>query len=365
MKRKILIMADNLNNGGAERQLMLLVKNIPNTWEVFLWSVDGGVFLPELVIANLQHKISRRKFQFDITPFFDLLKIVRDYHPDILHSWGWMSTFAGIIISKFFSIPLVNGIIRSAQPYYYRGKISRLLSKWGDVVVSNSKVGLRNWEVELSRGVVIYNGFDHTRLEKINLAKVFPNNDDCFRVVMAARMVKAKDFSLFISAARYMMQNGITNWEFLAIGYGEDKDLLLRENADLIQQGILEFPDAGLEVMPFLQKCNVGVLLTRPNFHAEGCSNTIMEYMACGLPVIATDNGGNKELVDDQRTGFIIPDNNLDELITKLLWLSNNRTHASEMGKKGQAKLLEQYSIEKMVKMTIDLYDTLLKQVDV
>ena len=59
---------------------------------------------------------------------------------------------------------------------------------------------------------------------------------------------------------------------------------------------------------------NAGVLLTNQDVHGEGISNSIMEYMALGKPVIATDGGGTKELIVDGKTGFLVqpksPDKN-------------------------------------------------------
>jgi glycosyltransferase involved in cell wall biosynthesis len=223
-----------------------------------------------------------------------------------------------------------------------------------------------NWGISPSRGVVIYNGFDLDRLKRIDGTALFSgvsgNDTREFKIVMTARMVKAKDFALFVSAARRVFQLGRTSWRFLAVGDGEDKANLINENIDLVRSGILEFPDAGLEVIPFLQVSRVGVLLTKPSVTEEGCSNSIMEYMACGLPVIATDSGGNKELVDDNYTGFIIPDGDLDTLMRKLDWLFENPSLAAEMGLRGRKKLEEQFSTKRMVTLMTDLYLSLLAQ---
>ena len=323
-----------------------------------------GALLESVLSAGINNKIANRRFRFDVSPFFDLMRTVKKYKPDIIHSWGWMSTLAAAPIARYFRVPHVNGIVRGGKPYYYRGKISKLLTNVGDVVISNSRAGLTNWGVHPSRGVVIYNGFDNERIKK---HLKITNRDACnrFTVVMVARMVKAKDFRLYISAIRKLIASGITNWKYFAIGQGEEREFLIKENSDLIEGGILEFPVAGLEVMHFLDQSDVGVLLTNSAYHEEGCSNTIMEYMACGLPVIATDSGGNRELIENDITGFVIPDGNADELIGKLLWISEHPADAQMMGEKGRNKLLREFTIQKMIRETVNLYETLIDRAKV
>ncbi len=76
--------------------------------------------------------------------------------------------------------------------------------------------------------------------------------------------------------------------------------------------------------------------------------------------VIATDNGGNKELVDDQVTGFLIPDGDINKLIGKLLWIYQHPIEAKKMGENGRTKILNHFSVETMVSKTLDLYETVM-----
>jgi len=358
---RVLFLTDSLNNGGAERQLILLARNMPFMWESFIWSLNGGPFAKHLNDAQIQHRVALRKFRFDISPLFDLFWLIRSYKPDLIHSWGWVTTLMAAPIAKIFRIPLVNGIVRSGEPFYDRRSMFKISSHFGDIVVSNSQAGLLHWRIKPARGVVIYNGFDRHRI--LNDAK--PNHyqtNDKFIVVMAARMIKGKDFSLFIAVLRKLVDAGETNWKFLAIGQGEYKDTLIKESDNLIQEEFLEFPDAGLDVIPFLQRSNVGVLLTRPIYHEEGCSNTIMEYMACNLPVVCSDSGGNRELVVDKETGFIIEPNNPDALVEKLIWLKQHPDAARNMGLAGRERTLREFTTTNMVERTLSVYQEVLRK---
>ena len=91
----------------------------------------------------------------------------------------------------------------------------------------------------------------------------------------------------------------------------------------------------------------------------EGISNTILEAMACGLPVIATDVGGNPELVDAGRTGVLVPPSNPSALADAMLQMLDEPT-ASRMGKAGRVRIEQHFSLDAMVASYSKLYDAAL-----
>jgi glycosyltransferase involved in cell wall biosynthesis len=93
---------------------------------------------------------------------------------------------------------------------------------------------------------------------------------------------------------------------------------------------------------------------------AEGVSNTILEAMSSGLPVIATDVGGNAELVSAGVTGYIIPATNPEAMAEKIVLLANRRDIAHDMGRAGRDLVERKFSMNAMVAAYQDLYDKLL-----
>ena len=130
---------------------------------------------------------------------------------------------------------------------------------------------------------------------------------------------------------------------------------LIESAADLIEKGVMDFPDADLEVLPYVRQAQAGVLLTRPP-NQEGCSNAIMEYMACGLPVVCSSSGGTRELVVEGETGFTVPPQNVNALVAKLLWLRAHEQEAHAMGTAGRQRFLEEFTVEKLVEKTSSVY---------
>lgn len=95
---------------------------------------------------------------------------------------------------------------------------------------------------------------------------------------------------------------------------------------------------------------------------AEGISNTILEAMATGLPVLATQVGGNAELVVEGATGLIMPSGDIEAMAQALVSLAGNPDRAQSMGQAGRARVERQFSLPAMVSAYQGLYDRLLTE---
>ncbi len=92
---------------------------------------------------------------------------------------------------------------------------------------------------------------------------------------------------------------------------------------------------------------------------AEGISNTVLEAMACGLPVIATDVGGNRELVERGRTGELVPAADAEALAQRILSYLRNAESARSAGDAGRERIERQFTLEAMVRSYQGVYDRL------
>ncbi len=106
---------------------------------------------------------------------------------------------------------------------------------------------------------------------------------------------------------------------------------------------------------------DIGVLSTNAKVHAEGISNAIMEYMVMEKPVIATDSGGNRELIDNGRTGYLVPPFSSRDMVDKMVKLLNNKELRLSMGHQGKRRVIEEFSTEKMIGQYFELYQSLIK----
>jgi glycosyltransferase involved in cell wall biosynthesis len=271
-----------------------------------------------------------------------------------------MSSAIAAPMCKTLGIKFINGCIRSGSAITrnaIRARVTFLLSDW---IIANSYAGLKACEIISPKSKVIYNALDPQRLDLINDKEYVSKKNLPITVVMAARMTAQKNFSMFIDGAREINKIDPGNWKFIAIGDGEDKNDLISKAADLVSSGVMEFPEVIDEVIPQLQQADIGVLLTNNNMHKEGLSNSIMEYMFCGLPVICHDNGGNNELVVSGETGFLLKSNNIHNLVEYLHWLAHHPAEARQMGESGKKRITELCSIRRMVSEYIEVYQDVL-----
>jgi glycosyltransferase involved in cell wall biosynthesis len=246
------------------------------------------------------------------------------------------------------------------------GKIQVIAGHWGghlhnailrrtSRVIANSRFGLMNAHIPSQHGRTIYNGFDPDRLQ--GCTRAAKKSSQPFTAIMVARMDPIKDYETFFAAARHLIPQDekYPRWHFIAVGAGIWRERRIEAMCDLVEINVLAFPNVGIQVLPHVCNADVGVLMTVPGI-AEGCSNAIMEYMACGLPVVCSDSGGNRELVLDGETGFIIPPRDVSALVEKLTWLKEHPAQAAQMGQAGRERIRAHFSVEQMVEKTIAVY---------
>jgi glycosyltransferase involved in cell wall biosynthesis len=361
---KVMLLIDSLSNGGAERQLTLLAAGLPQAWQRRVCALGDGPFAARLRDQGVPVSVFPRGSRRDLLPAVGLWRSLLASSPDIVHSWGWMSTMAVGPLCRLAGVPLIDGTVRSGVPETDHPHLRRLGMAFAATIVANSRAGLLASSGARAKGIVVYNGFDWSR---VDAAHVTMRADDCpaggaqrpFIVVMTGRMVPVKDFRTVIRAARLLCQ-GNRAWRFVLIGDGEDRAQLMSEAADLVNEGIVEYPEPDLEVLQHVRRAHAGVLMTNPAYGQEGLSNSIMEYMACGLPVVCGEGGGNREVVLDGTTGFVIPPSDAGELARKLVWLREHESERKAMGNAGRRRIDEVFSIERMVAGFVGVYENAL-----
>jgi len=360
-RSSVLFLIDSLNPGGAERQLELSAKCLAGNRRLAVMSLGGGPFGERLEEAGIPVSVFRRSRKTDPLPFFRLARAITGWKPDIVHAWGWMSAAVGYAVCSARRVPLVNGTIRSACPGRgIKSFLTRRLLLASDRVLANSMSGIKAWRIPERLGRVIYNGFDPARLPLCRTVR--EPGPRRFGVVMVAGMNARKDFNSFLKALRILMTTTgetLDGFHFMAIGAGEDRTRLMEIGRDLVLDGALSFPECGLEVLPAVGMADVGVLMTSPTEHAEGCSNSIIEYMACALPVVCSDSGGNREIVADGETGILVPPGDSAALAAALGKLRESPKTALRMGEAGLGKFQEMFSLERLERDLNRMYDEL------
>ncbi|MDM8553175.1 glycosyltransferase family 4 protein [Desulfococcaceae bacterium HSG7] len=360
-KPKILILADAMPVGGAERQIVELLKGLKSRGSFFTILgilVKGGALQSEATRFADFFLPFPQKSEFDVTLAFSVYQSVKKYNIALIHTFGIISDIAGLFAAKTLGIPYINGSMRSAPPRLnHRDIINRCCMPFADMAIANSYAGLRAFKmIKHPRAQVIYNGVDLSRFENVRPIKQATSN-----ICMVGNFTKRKDQAGLIRSLPLIRQV-FPNIKLLLIGKKRKKfakchhlikSLGLDANVDIISD--TDHPE------PYILGSYVTVLITNIKIHGEGISNAIIEYMALGKPVVASDCGGNKELVEHGKTGYLIPANTplmISEYILKLLCNPEKAKHKGALGKK---KIFSQFGLERMIDEYEGLYLKFLK----
>lgn len=361
---KLAILIDVFAGGGKERRCLQMIKGLKehNINDIHVVLIDNVVDYKDLYKYAKIHIIGR-KGKFDLNVFIKLYKTLRSINPDYIMCWTLMKfSFYLCFIKPFIKCKYISAIVTAAMPIkkFTISNIVKYISfKMADVVVGNSYAGLNAYKAPKNKSLVIYNGFDFDRLNGLREKSEFLqelNIHTKYVISMVARINKHKDYQTFIDAAKYILsyRKDVT---FLCVGKGElidlyKKQITEQENQHIIFTGFRNDSDS------ILNSSDISVLCTNNKIHKEGVSNTILESMAYGIPVIATTGGGTNEIVENGKTGYIIPPFSSKDLVDKIELLLNNDELRKYLGHNSKEIVKKKFSLEIMVNQYISLFNS-------
>jgi sugar transferase (PEP-CTERM/EpsH1 system associated) len=221
------------------------------------------------------------------------------------------------------------------------------------------KVGVPQRQIEQ-----IYNGVDVVRFIRPSTGRVVPagcpfSDGGLFVVGTVGRMQTVKAQPLLAAAFVRALQIQPALRSRLRLVLVGDGPLRAQVQAVLAQAGVEELawlPGERADVPDVMRGLDCFAL---PSL-AEGISNTILEAMASSLPVIATDVGGNAELVVDGQTGELVPSGDVQAMATSIAGMACSPERAVAMGTAGRMRVERHFSLPAMVDAYRQLYDRLL-----
>lgn len=363
---KILYVINKFAGGGRERRLIQLIRGLDEIggFELHATIFHDKVEYPEVNKTTLNiHYLNIKNRKDQIHKYKTLISEIR---PDIIHNWIETPTECVVLpmLAKKYKCKYIAGFVADGNKV--KSLVQRVAMKYtfakADAIISNSKAGLFAKGAPMSKSHVIYNGFDDTRLsKKERIEKRSELGINCKHIVsMAARVNEAKDWDLYIELAN---KTACTNLDvqFLAIGNGEKLDYY-RQLIDLKHLTNIRFMGRRTDVEEIIAASDICMLLTNNEKHAEGVSNFIMEAMAAGKPVIATDGGGTPEIIDKGVDGYIITPGNLDEAYYNLCLLLEHDDAIRIVGYNARKKIESKFTLALMANSYVDLYNKLLAQ---
>jgi glycosyltransferase involved in cell wall biosynthesis len=376
MKPNILFIIDSFEQGGSERQAMQLLRQLHTSGRC------------RVHLACLQNRGSLRAeadqlgigaiHEYALNSFYDLnfvrqlrrlVHFIRENEIDVVHAhcfytniFGMTGAFLAGVRGRVTSKGETDGFRTPMQK-----RAERTAFRLSHKVIANCVVvqnQLIREGVSPSKIIQHYNGLDLDRLkvrsglkrEEALAAFGLPQKPSRRYVSIVANLRNpVKDHPMFLRAAA-RVRAAVPDAGFVIAGEGELMKELRDQTAQLGIQEDVFFIGRCDSVADLLFASDVGVLSSK----AEGFANAILEYMAAGLPVVATDVGGAREAIAEGETGYVVASGDDEKMADRIIEVLNEPERARVMGERGRVFVAEKFSCDRHLQNTLELYDELL-----
>jgi len=377
-KIRVLHIITNLPIGGAQDNTLITVERLNRSrYDVSLIAANDGEWVTRAKqIKNLQlifvDALTRPIHIFnDMIAFYKIYQIIKKNKYDIVHTHSSKPGFLGRIAAVLAGVPIIihtihgfpfNDFMHPVVRWFFIF-IERFLSYLSDKLITVSRLNLQHalkLKLATSQKLInIYSGIDFSKFnKKIDVTKKrhdlnIPNNTKV--VGLIGRLSYQKGPEYFIQAAQLILQKE-DNVLFLLIGDGKLREKCVKLAARLgisSQIKILGFRD---DIPELLQVLDIYVLSSR----WEGLGRSLTEALYLAKPTVATSVDGVPELVQNKKTGILVPPANPQALAEGVLYLLNDLDKGKKMAHNAKKLVEENFSADKMVSEIDELYQTLI-----
>lgn len=381
-KIRLLKFMTNLATGGTEKQVLNLIKRLDREkYELFIGCLGcWGELLADIkkecsAIDEYQvdhlygYKTFRQQLEFS--------RSLTQRRIQIVHSYNFYSNIFSIPAARYARVPCVASI-RSLGVYLtpMQCRVQNWFCRLADIVLVNAEA-IRRWMLEQGfpehKLRVIRNGVDFARFQgmedrgALRQELGIPRNAPV--VVMLSRLDSNKGADYFLEAAPQIV-NRCPDAHFLVVGegrvfdnnYGLQPDVALSKKLHerALQLGMgerIHFTGMRSDVPDILAMATVSVL---PSF-SEGISNTLLESMAAGVAVVATNVGGTPEVIRNGHDGLLIPPGNVRPIVDAVSSILENPLLATRLSVQGRERVSKSFTYDNMVRQTENVYREILE----
>ncbi len=358
--------------GGIENGIANLVERMdPNRFEHVLCSVFNlGPLIeryPRERVRLICLEQKQRRFSVQIRP---LARTIREFKPEIVHSRNWGALEAVGAARWTRSCAVVHSehgveMNPSAEPRR-RTVFRRVAFELADRVFSVShqlrgtlarRTGFPATKIE-----VIHNGVDTDRFRKNPVSRrqfrsALGVSEKEFCIGCVGRLNAIKDYPTILRAMEAFNEY-CTAWRLFIIGTGAELARLRTfVSESMVLRHQVQFLGSSNRIPEFLNAMDVYAL---PSL-CEGISNSLLEAMATGLPVIASYVGGNPELIINGRSGLLFPVGDYERLAQQLVLVHDQLSLREELARNAVARVTEHFSLDLMVEKYEAMYAALAK----
>ena len=368
----VVLVVDDLGLGGAERQVVELANNMDrNRFEVHICTLSDHLPLKEQ-LKDFEAKIHvvARKTRFDLTVVPRLNRLLRKLNADVVHGYMFIPEIVSRLAGSLAGTKLVVGSERNANRLTIRKSnilMYRLTRSCVDLIVANSNAGAKShreiYHLPAAIYRVVHNGVDTERFRPMNVEEIrrklsIPSH--CPVVGVFANFKKQKNHAMLFRAFGLLLKS-LPDARLVLVG---DQPVDSRGRLENYMTELIRLVDT-LEIRhrclflghqnhteQLYSACDVTVL---SSFH-EGTPNVLLESMACGIPVIATNVCDNKYIVKGGEVGFLVEVEDDAGMVKCIEQLLNDTDKRKAMGKKARQWVREEFSTRRLAEKMESIY---------
>jgi len=370
-----MLLVSSLEAGGAERQVVELMRHIDrDRFRPVVCSLSREVPLAgRLPDPDRELIVVEKRFKYDISTVWRTARIIRERGISVIHAFLFDAMMVARLAGRLARVPVIIDSERNSDYEVRRLHTCclRMTRHMSHGLIANSRAGKtfssRVMAIPEDSVFVVHNGVDAAQFEGGDGARVRRElgiaPDDPV-VGMIAHFKPQKNHAMFFAAAERLLERFPRCW-FLCVGEPLRNNVKGSEDYHRDMHRLLDRSPVGRRCkllgarhdMPDVYAaCDVTVLTSRH----EGTPNVVLESMAAGVPVVATDVADNAYVVVDERTGYVVPLDDAANASDRVAALLADRGLRREMGRRARAWVESEFSVQAMVRRTEEVYTRLL-----
>lgn len=368
-RTRVLYIVDQLGGGGAERVVVDIATHLPPSYQCHVCATrENGNFsyCSSLEQHGVPYTLIGRRKRYDLRGFQKIRQLICDYQPHIIHTHKYGSNIWGRLLRISTSFPV---LVSHEHTWEYNSAnrlrilTNRILAPLSDAIIAVSEEDRRKLiAVEAlpeNKILTIYNGVDfsriHTTISSSQAKRRFGIEPEEFSIGIIGKLSAQKGHEYLLQALA-IARDALCPFKLLIAGEGELREEL--ENL-VIELGL----ERSVSFLGFVN--DIGVLLSAVDLVVmpslfEGHPIALIEAMAAGKAVVASDVGGIPEVIEPGKTGTLVPPRDTNGLASAISAARNTPQERIRLGEAAARSVTSRFSIEAAVQSYVALYKELL-----
>lgn len=360
MQMKVAQFINSIDPGGAESIVVRISEQLTKR------GIDNCVF--HFGNEWLTRNLSIPNFSLEPSPINEILNFGRIFGRKLkrwgithLHSHLFGATLRGAaaVFNTDIHHVATQHDIYTLQEKEYRIRLLKMAAVFGNTrLISVSKqmeevyktIANNHLFCSLNNNIrTIYNGVDTDKFKPVHNY----HKNEIIQLISVGRLEKVKNYSLLLRAISILLKKKkYSNFNLTIVGDGSQYNDLSSMINEYELHPWVTLLGAKDNIAELLNLADVFVL---PSF-SEGLSCSILEAMSCGLPILASDVGGNREIIVPNKTGWLFKSNDIADLVNKLDFLMRNKQILKYRGMTARKRVENHFSLNSMIEQYLTLY---------